>query len=272
MKCNTCQEQQQDSGIVNMLKRTGYPIHNVCISEYFEKVGQKQMDLICATFNSVHMGYMMNLLHYSKDSKNSPNPLEAPPIVVWANSNQEGDMFVLRDSNKETIYNDLYNGLEQVPSEAYCMIVNSTMKMLEKNDVLEEANIDKEEFDKLSKSEKLKIVSDNFNPKDEDIAMKDAVVITGQSVDNNFSYRAIATFSEHNGIKYLTPFKLVDTSSDLDQMPNDKKKQKLDDTIKKVKEVFSSEFFKDIEDKMKDKPEEEPEEDDNPLFGDWKKL
>ena len=74
MKCNTCQEQQQDSGIVNMLKRTGYPIHNVCISEYFEKVGQKQMDLICATFNSVHMGYMMNLLHYSKDSKNSPNP------------------------------------------------------------------------------------------------------------------------------------------------------------------------------------------------------
>ena len=270
MKCNTCQEQQQDSGIVNMLKRTGYPIHNVCISEYFEKVGQKQMDLICATFNSVHMGYMMNLLHYAKDSENSPNPLEAPPIVIWANSNQEGDMFVLGDSDKDTIYSDLYSGLERVPSEAYCMIVNSTMKMLEKNDVLAEANIDRKKFDKLSKSEQLKIVSDNFNPKDEDMAKKDAVVITGQSTDNNFSYKAIATFSEHNGIKYLTPFKLIDTTSELDKMPQLKS---TNEVIKKVKEVFNSDFFKDIEDKMKDKPEDEDRpEDDNPLFGNWDKV
>ena len=270
MKCNTCEEQQQDSGIVEMLKRTGYPIHNVCVAEYFEKVGQKQMDLICATFNSVHMGYMMNLLHYAKDSENSPNPLEAPPIVIWANSNQEGDMFVLGDSDKDTIYSDLYSGLERVPSEAYCMIVNSTMKMLEKNDVLAEANIDRKKFDKLSKSEQLKIVSDNFNPRDEDMAKKDAVVITGQSTDNNFSYKAIATFSEHNGIKYLTPFKLIDTTSELDKMPQLKS---TNEVIKKVKEVFNSDFFKDIEDKMKDKPEDEDRpEDDNPLFGNWDKV
>lgn len=267
MKCNTCTTTNERHPVMRDLKDSKYPIHNVCISEYFEKTGQKGMDLVCDTFNSVHFGYILNLLHHGTNPEGSTSPTEAPPIVVWANSKHEGSMFILEDATRDTVYESLYKSLENVPSEAYSMIVNSTMKMVATNEMMDDMAKDTENYDKLTKLERLKLFTDTYDEGDfhKSTSLQDAVVIQGQSLENDFSYKAIATFGEHNGIKYLKPFKLIDATDDIiTEVDELRKKAK-----KSVKDTFTSEFFKDIGDKFKDKEEDTEESTDFDEDGIW---
>jgi len=275
MKCNSCRENSENP-IISRLRDSGYPIHNVCISEYFEKVGEVGMDMLCHTFNSVHFGYLMNLVHHSSDPRTSTDPTSAPPVVVWVNSNQEGNMFMLDDSTKQTIFTDLYDKLEQLPSEAYCMAVNSTMKQVANKDFLKHTGMDAKKFDNMSQKEKVDFLSENYK-KDELETLevgKDVVVMQGQAVNNRFGYKAIAEFGEHKGVRYLKPFKLIDDTDTL-SYPNKDKEEEFKELKKKVKDVFNLDFFNGVQDKFKDKKDDDDTnyEGDNPFFDEsnWSK-
>ena len=265
MKCTVCTQFQsmpthEGVDIIQKVKATGYPIHTVCISEYFEKIGQKGMDLLCHTFNSAHFGYVMNLIASDTMDKDT-RPTEAPPVVVWVNSNQEGSMFLLDDSDKDSdIHEQLYTGLKKVPSEAYSMVINAHMKSMDSEKVFRDLETTELDFAKLSKSQQLKRMKDVFGePKDlpNYLEKQDAVIIQGQTIEQDFMFRAIARIENHNGVKYLKPFSISDISHEAD---NDI--QAIKD---EVEASFSSDAINYVSEKFKDYNVDD-DIDNTPLF------
>ena len=279
MKCTVC-TQYRKNPMLKKLSDTGYPIHPVCISEYFEKIGEKDMDTLCDTFNSVHMGYVLNLVQYSNQEGidiDVPNPTEAPPIVVWAeNSEKEsnGGMFLLSKSGEagdhDELTYELYSKLREVPSQAYSMVYNATMNQVNEDSIqsqFEKHNISESDWENYSNDKKLNTIRKWFGkPSEMDIGdymeKGDAIVIQGQPLRTSFHYRAIADIGEHNGIRYIKPFRLEDVTKDT------KISHEEFNTLKnKVKNhLINDDLFGEMSDQFKDFKEQKPDDDDDPLF------
>ncbi len=277
MKCTVCTQHRQNP-ILKKLSDTGYPIHHVCIAEYFEKIGEKDMDTLCDTFNSVHMGYVLNLVQHSNQEGidiDVPNPTEAPPIVVWAeNSDKEanGGMFLLgsKFGNGEPVDHDeltyeLYSKLKEVPSQAYSMAYNATMNQVNEDSIqsqFEKHNISESDWENYSHDKKLNTIKKWFGKPSEmrmeDYIIKgDAIVIQGQPLGTSFHYRAIGDIGEHNGIRYIKQFRLEDVTEDT------KISHEEFNTFKdKVKNHFNNDdLFGKMSDQFKDFEEEINDED-----------
>ena len=285
MKCTVCAEHRKNP-MLKKLSDVGYPIHHVCISEYFEKIGQTDMDSLCDTFNAVHFGYLMNLVQFSnKDGIDIdvPNPTSAPPIVVWTETpspNSDSGMFVLGSKfsdgepvNHNELTFELYSKLKEVPSQAYSMVYNATMNQVNEDRIqsqFEKHNISESDWERYSHDDKLKTIKKWFgNPSEMDIGdfieMGDAVVIQGQSLGTNFHYRAVGDIGEHNGMRYIKPLKL----EDITDHSSPSLSKELDEIKNKIKDhIFSDELFGEVENKFKDYTQQDDDDDDdeNPLF------